>query len=213
MTILGRKDGERRAPTSRPIVALVLAAGRSERFAGGTKQLAVVAGRPLVAHAVATARAAGVDRVVVVVGHDADAVAAAVQLQDPDVEIVTNPDHAQGQATSLAVGIRAVARDDRARVAVVLLADQPGITAEPVRAVAAAVRDGASVARASYADAPGHPVAFSREVFARLTDVEGDVGARHLLDDLDVAHVLVAGPVPPDIDTVEDLERARTELG
>jgi CTP:molybdopterin cytidylyltransferase MocA len=207
--VLGRSDREGRAAPSRSDVALVLAAGRGERFAGGTKQLAPLAGRPLVAHAVATARAAGVGRVVVVVGHDGDAVAAAVRSEDPDAEIVTNPDHAQGQSTSLTAGIRAVARDERARLVVVLLADQPGVGPEPVRAVAAAVRDGAPAARASYADAPGHPVAFSREVFARITEVQGDHGARHLLDDLDVAHVLVAGTVPRDIDTVEDLEQVR----
>jgi molybdenum cofactor cytidylyltransferase len=207
--VLGRPDDEGRATPSRAVVALVLAAGRGDRFAAGTKQLAEVADRSLVAHAVATARAAGVDHVVVVVGHDGDAVAAAVRVEDADAEIVTNPDYAQGQATSLAVGIRAIARDDRVRLAVVLLADQPGVRAEAVRAVAAAVRDGAPAARASYADAPGHPVAFSHEVFDRLTGVTGDAGARQLLDGLDLAHVLVAGPVPPDIDTVEDLDQVR----
>lgn len=210
--ILDRPDDERRAAPDCAVVALILAAGQGRRFAGGTKQLAVVGGRPLVAHAVATARAAGVGRVVVVVGHDADAVTAAVRTEDADAQVVTNPHHACGQSTSLVAGIRAVARDDRARLAVVLLADQPGVRAEAVRAVAAAVDDGAPAARASYADAPGHPVAFSRGVFDRLAAVEGDAGARHLLDELDLAHVLVAGRVPPDIDTVEDLEQVRGSL-
>lgn len=195
------------------MVALVLAAGRGERFTAGTKQLATVAGRSLVGHAVATARSAGIERVAVVVGHDGEAVAEAARMQDPDVQIVDNPDHRTGQASSLTAGIVAVARDERVRIAVVLLADQPGIGPETVRAVVAAVRDGAPAARASYADAPGHPAAFSRGVFDRLTAVEGDQGARHLLDELDVAHVLVAGPLPRDIDTVADLERARARLG
>lgn len=195
------------------MVALILAAGRGERFHGGTKQLASVAGRPLVAHAVATARAAGVDRTVVVVGHDGDAVAAAVRAEDPSAEIVSNPDHAEGQAGSLVAGIRAVARDPGARVAVVLLADQPGVSAEPVRAVAAAVLGGVPAARARYADAAGHPVAFARELFDQLTGVSGDAGARHLLGDLDLAHVLVGGTVPDDVDTVEDLARIRAASG
>jgi len=212
VTVLGRSEDETRATPSAAVVALVLAAGRGERFTGGTKQLAAVAGRPLVAHAVATARAGGVDRVVVVVGHDGDAVAAAARLEDAEAEIVTNPDHARGQSTSLAAGIRAVAHDERARVAVVLLADQPGVGAEPVRAVAAAVRSGAPAARASYADLPGHPIAFARDLFDRLTDIEGDTGARHLLAELDLAHVLVAGAAPLDVDTVEDLATVRASL-
>jgi molybdenum cofactor cytidylyltransferase len=213
VTVLDRSDAERRARSAEDVVAVVLAAGRGERFTGGTKQLATVAGRTLVAHAVATAHAAGVDRVLVVVGHDRDAVAAAVRAEDPEARIVSNPDHAEGQSTSFVAGIRAVASDERARLAVVLLADQPGVAAEAVRAVAAAVRGGAPVARARYADAPGHPIAFARELFERLTDVEGDAGARHLLDDLDVTHVLAAGTVPLDVDTVEDLAAVRATLG
>lgn len=213
MTVLGRSDDEPRARPARDVVAVVLAAGRGERFDGGTKQLATVAGRPLVAHAVATARAAGVDHVVVVVGHDGDAVAAAVRIEDPDAQIVTNPDHAEGQSTSFVAGIRAVARDERVRLAVMLLADQPGVEAQTVRAVAAAVRGGAPAARARYADAPGHPIAFARELFDRLTEVQGDTGARDLLDDLDVAHVLAAGTVPVDVDTTEDLAAVRATLG
>jgi molybdenum cofactor cytidylyltransferase len=192
------------------VVAVILAAGGSERF-GATKLIAEVADRPLVAHAVAAAHDAGADRVIVVVGHDADAVAAAAAAGG-DIEVVINPDHRDGQATSLRAGITAATELPEAEVAVVLLADQPGVSAAAVRTVAAAVSDGSSAARASYVDGPGHPVAFARRVWDRLTAVTGDKGARDLLDELAVAHVLVAGEVPGDIDTVGDLDRVRDDL-
>ncbi len=192
------------------VVALVLAAGSGVRFGGGTKQLAEVDGLPLVAHAVATAHAAGVERVVVVVGHDQAAVAAAAR-RGGDAEVVVNPDHTLGQASSLRTGITVVAADDQATVAVVLLADQPGITPAAVRAVAAAVEGGRAAARARYLDGPGHPVAFSRPAWALLAEATGDVGARHLLEVLDVAQVAVEGPVPRDVDTLADLHAARDE--
>ena len=183
---------------------LVLAAGTGSRF-GATKQLVEVDGRPLVAHVGATAREAGLAPVVVVVGHDAAAVAAAVD-GDEDVEVVVNPAHGRGQATSLRAGVRALQPGD-ADAAVVLLADEPGVAPEAVRAVVAALEDGAAVARAVYEDRPGHPVGFARRVWADLLGTRGDTGARQLLDALDVTPVGVDGPAPVDIDTPADLGR------
>lgn len=187
-------------------VAVVLAAGSANRF-GGTKQLAEVGGRPLVAHAVDTAARAGVGETVVVVGHDHPAVARAAANAGP-VTIAVNPDHASGQASSLRVGIEHASRGG-AEVAVILLADQPGIRAAAVRAVVAAVTDGAEAARAAYDDGPGHPVAFARPVWPRLLETTGDEGARQLLHQLDVVEVRIRGPRPRDVDTPEDLAELR----
>jgi molybdenum cofactor cytidylyltransferase len=209
---------------------VVLAAGRGARF-GSTKQLAVLRGRPLVAHAVAAAHAAGAARVVVVVGADAERVAAAAR-SGGEVEVVHNPRHAAGQSTSLAAGIGALiaagdeddggdirpggghpapeADDRRADIdiAVLVLADQPGISPGTFRRVVAALaaepeRD---AARARYADGPGHPVAFRRSVWPQLRTITGDHGARHLLETLSVVDVEVAAPAPRDVDTPADLD-------
>lgn len=182
------------------VAGVVLAAGRGRRF-GGTKQLAELDGRPLVRHAVDTALAAGLDPVLVVVGHDADRVGAVLPA---DVVVVRNPDHAEGQASSLRAGVRAAA-DHEVDALVVLLADEPGVTVASVRAVVEAGARGAAVARAAYDDGPGHPVLFAREVWPRLTAVVGDAGARQLLDDLPVQPVPVPGPRPTDVDRPQDL--------
>ena len=182
------------------VAAVVLAAGRATRF-GATKQLVEVDGRPLVRHAVDTARAAGLDPVLVVVGHDADAVR---RVLPGRVTVVDNPAHADGQATSLRTGV-AAATATRAGALVVLLADQPGISTAAVRSVVAAHASGALVARARYDDRPGHPVLFDRTVWPALAEVSGDVGARDLLRRLSVTDVPVPGPCPADVDRPEDL--------
>lgn len=184
------------------VVAVVLAAGSASRF-GATKQLAQLGGKPLVAHAVDTARRAGVGEIVVVVGHDHRAVAHAAADAGP-VTVAVNPDHASGQASSLRTGVDHAIRGS-AEVAVVLLADQPGIQAETVRAVVDAVTEGAEAARAAYDDGPSHPAAFARRVWPRLLEVTGDEGARQLLHELDVVEVPVPGVGPRDIDTPRDL--------
>lgn len=188
------------------MVAVVLAAGRATRF-GATKQLAELGGVPLVALAVATAhRATTVDAVHLVVGHDAEAVAAAARSGGP-VEVVVNDAYAAGQATSLRSGI-ASADAAGAEVAVVLLADEPDVAADAVDRVVEEVLTGALAARPRYDDAPGHPVAFGRAAFEPLLAVEGDRGARDLLGDLGVVEVAVPGPRPRDVDTPGDLDAA-----
>jgi molybdenum cofactor cytidylyltransferase len=181
---------------------VVLAAGRATRF-GSVKQLAVVDGLPLVAHAVRAAHDAGLPDVLVVVGHEASSVAAAARLGGAIVEVV-NPDHPEGQSTSLRAGLEAATAAD-AEVAVVLLADQPGIDPAVIRRVADAVGGSTEAARARYDDGWGHPVALARRTWARLAGVTGDRGARGLLATLDLVEVAVDGPTPADVDAPGDL--------
>lgn len=191
------------APAARhQVAAVVLAAGRATRF-GATKQLARLDGRPLVLHAVETARRAGLAPMVVVVGHDADRVR---DVLPDDVTVVDNPLHADGQASSLRAGVEA-ATGTTARALVVLLADQPGVQVEVVERVVAAHVAGHPVVRARYLDGPGHPVLFDRAAWPALARVSGDVGARDLLRDLEVTEVDVRTPCPPDVDRPRDLAR------
>ena len=181
------------------IGGLVLAAGEGSRF-GGTKQLAPLGGRPLLEHALAAV--ADLDPRVVVLGHEAEAIRAAVDLQG--ARAVVCGDWAQGQSASLRCGVRALGDVD---AAVVVLGDQPRITREAVAAVAAAA-GGAAAARASYGGRPGHPVLLGRELLARVGELRGDVGFRDLLAGVDLREAEVGGLADPvDIDTREELAR------
>jgi CTP:molybdopterin cytidylyltransferase MocA len=84
---------------------IVLAAGRSRRLSrvtgGGSKMLYRLGGEPLVARAARSLLALGLERVLVIVGHDADDVAAAACL-DPRVEVVPAPDWKLGPVTATA---------------------------------------------------------------------------------------------------------------
>ncbi|TMK91778.1 MAG: nucleotidyltransferase family protein [Actinobacteria bacterium] len=93
---------------------IVLAAGTGSRF-GGTKQLAELDGSPLVMHAVTALREGGVDEIVVVTGHDADAVEAVLPAE---VRAVRNPSFRDGQVETF--------RATRARIARLRFTDAPG---------------------------------------------------------------------------------------
>jgi molybdenum cofactor cytidylyltransferase len=185
------------------ISGIVLAAGTGSRF-GGTKQLVQLEGKPLVQHAVDALVGAGVDEVVVVTGHDAVKVAAAVALPDGG-RIVFNPSFADGQATSLGAGIHAL--DDESEAAVVLMADQPGVRPEVVRGLIDRFRaTRMQIVRAAYRDGPG-PSLLSREIYAEAGHLHGDVGARVLAASHPewVEALPVDADVPADVDIPEDL--------
>lgn len=182
------------------VAGIVLAAGQATRF-GATKQRALLHGRPLVVHVAETAQHAGLSPVLVVTGHDAQAV---MDVLPPGVQAVHNPAFGSGQASSLRAGITA-AQTAGADAAVVLLADQPGMTATAIRAVVAAHALGAMVARARYTDRSGHPVLFDRTIWPAMQDLQGDAGARDLLRTLEVTDVAIPERYPPDIDHPDDL--------
>jgi len=185
------------------ISGVVLAAGTGSRF-GGTKQLARVDGRPLVLHAITALRDGGVDEIVVVTGHDADEVEA---ILPEDVRAVRNPSYRDGQATSLAAALHAL--DPATEAAVVLMADQPGVTGHDVSTLIAGFRSTrARIVRLRYSNGPG-PALLSREVHAEAGHLHGDVGARVLIASHPdwVEEVTVERPAPPDIDLPGDLPR------
>jgi len=184
-----------------PTLVAVLAAGRGIRFTGpGHKLTATLGDRPVVVHAVRSAVASGIGAVIVVTGPE-PAVASAVHAAGLDVTFHPNVRADEGQATSLQVAVEA-ARHTGADRLVVGLGDQPFVTPEAWRAVAAT--DGAIV-MASYGNRTGHPVSLRKDVW-ELLPTTGDEGARtvtRIRPDLVVA-VPCAGSIA-DIDTTEDL--------
>jgi molybdenum cofactor cytidylyltransferase len=183
------------------ISGIVLAAGTGSRF-GGTKQLVEVGGKTLVRHAVDALRDASVGELIVVVGHDGDAVRAVLPGH---VIVVENADYRDGQATSLAAALHAVS--DASEAAVVLLADQPGITGDDVEAlIDGFLTTRSQIVRSMFADGPG-PALLSREIYAEAGHLHGDAGARVLMaSHPDWVHdVPIDRPAPRDIDTPEDL--------
>jgi molybdenum cofactor cytidylyltransferase len=188
---------------SDPFVAgLVLAAGGSRRL-GRPKQLLPFGGSTLLGHTLDTARDCEFDQLIVAIGGSAEAVRERVNLAGADV--VVNDEFGEGCSSSIALAMTAL--DPAATMLVLLLGDQPGVTATTVRTLIAAHGD-APLAVCRYDDGRGHPFAFDRSAFGVLAALHGDKGVWKLLDQRagDVAEVPIAGPVPLDVDTWADYE-------
>jgi molybdenum cofactor cytidylyltransferase len=183
---------------------VLLAAGTSSRFGDANKLLAPVDGDPIVRRAAAALVDSGVDGVTVVVGHGADRVEAA--LDGLAVTIRRNDDFAEGQSTSLRVGIEA-AVERNADAALVALGDMPHV--EPAthdRMLRAYERGVADALAAAFEGTRGNPVLFDASFFDRLVAVSGDVGGREILLSADAAAIETGDPgVCHDVDRPTDL--------
>ena len=182
------------------VTGLVLGAGGSERL-GRPKQLLAYGEGTLLGHVVGVARACPFDQRVVALGGAADDVRESVDLAGADV--VVNDAYGTGCSSSIAAALRAV--DPRCDVLVLMLGDQPGVSAATVAALLTG-RGDAPLAVCRYDDGRGHPIAFARNTFGALADLHGDKGVWRLLDQraAEVAEVRMEGPIPLDVDTEED---------
>ena len=168
---------------------------------GTPKQLLRWHGVSLVRRAVAAAQASQCTAVYVVVGSQAEHVAA--ELAETDAVLVENPAWQQGLSGSIAAGVRAAVADRDPAALLLMLVDQPHVS-EALLDHLLAVFDG-GMAACRYAGTLGVPAVFGREHFAALEQLQGDRGARSLLESQG-EHVRAVsfdrGAV--DIDTPED---------
>ncbi len=169
--------------------ALVLAAGLSRRF-GANKLLSAWKGRPLVTHAVEAACTASVDEVIVVTGHEADQVAAAVLAYAPrPVRIIQALGYTEGMAASLRAGIADL--ETNVHAVAVFLGDMPDVPHAVGIQVLEAVLDGTPAAAPLFEGRRGHPAAFRADLFAVLQALSGDEGARSIFSGLGEAWVRI----------------------
>lgn len=186
------------------IAALILAAGRASRMGGSGKLLERIDGIPLVLRAINAALASCAESVTVVTGHDAERVAALAEGRR--VNIVRNPDHAQGMASSLKRGIAALPADIDG--VLVMLGDMPFVSAAHLDALIDAFADGRRIVAPVQAGRRGNPVLWPQRFLEEFANLEGDRGARDLLEkyaDQITAVEFSDAAIFVDVDTPQDL--------
>ena len=189
------------------IPALVLAAGRSSRMGRPKATLPLDGGDTFLSRIVGTLLAAGVDDVVVVVGHDADAIAKSVSESGVRARLVLNPDYDRGQLSSILAGLAVIDRPGVVATLVTLV-DVPLVSVDTVRAVLDCYRrTHAAVVRPTSGARHGHPLLIDRSLFPELRAAEPAAGAKPVVR----AHASAVGDIPivdegafTDIDTAEE---------
>ncbi|MBO6902001.1 MAG: molybdopterin-binding/glycosyltransferase family 2 protein [Rhizobiaceae bacterium] len=190
------------------IGGVLLAAGRSSRMGARNKLLARFDGEALVHRSARALVEAGLRDAVAVLGHQAEEVGAAIS--DAGIRTVENPQFASGIASSLDAGIRALNREVDA--AIIVLADMPAVSASDISKLVEAFRahGGGAIVRATASGQRGNPVVLPRSLFAEIETLQGDTGARHIIEnsDLEVVDIEIGEAARIDVDTPDALKAA-----
>ena len=191
------------------LAGVVLAAGTSARFGADNKLLAGYGGQPMVRSVVEAALATDLDPVIIVTGHDAGNVQAA--LGGLEVVFTHNVEFATGQAGSLKTGIAAV--PPGCAGAMILLGDMPDVSVEIINQLLDAFTGEDCIIVPQHDGMRGNPVILGTGNFAELEKTAGDKGARSLLSGDDVRMIEVdSDAILRDFDTPDSLKNRKGDF-
>ena len=182
---------------------------------GRPKQMLAWQGKTLLRHVLESLITSDADEIILVLGHEAEAVRkSATELQ---IKVVINPDYKQGMASSLRQGLLAL--DPRSEAFLVLLADQPGIGPDIINYMIREFQQAnpkRGIVRPVYHGLRGHPVLIGAQYLQEARQLQGDVGARQILMNHpeDILEIDVDQDVVlKDIDTPEEYQQYTKRTG
>lgn len=187
------------------IAAVILAAGKAVRM-GKLKQLLPLHGETILGSTIDLYTKAGIDKIIVVVGHCAGEIME--RLQDKPVQWVGNDSYEEGMSTSLKAGIAAL--DPSVEAAFLALGDTPFVSRSTIMEMLKVYGETrAKIIVPYFNEKGGHPVLFRSDLFPEIAAIRGDMGAREVIQRCrDVYKLQVRDPgIMRDIDTQEDYAR------
>jgi molybdenum cofactor cytidylyltransferase len=188
------------------IAGLILAAGESSRM-GADKALLTYRGRTFLEAIVATLHQAGIERVIVVLGHHAEEIRQRVNLAA--VEVIVNPDYRLGQTSSLEAGLTALAESEPGGV-VLCLVDHPGVARDTIQQLIQNFKSARKpVVIPQFHGKHGHPVLLGRELFDKLRALDPREGADRVIRQYRDRTQFVEVPDPGILLDVDDPETYR----
>lgn len=198
--------------------AIILAAGTASRMGQGRHKLLLpLAGRPVVAHVLDAALSSQARPIIVVLGHQAEQVRAHIASYSthPEITFVENPDYAQGMSTSLKHGLQALQEQSQLDSVLILLGDQPLMTAEIIDTlITTRHTSGKAIVAPLYAGKRGNPTLFAASLLLELAEVTGDEGGRRVVEQHRQELALVEMPdvmANIDVDTWEAYQQVLTD--
>lgn len=179
-----RKHNENRVPTKRKnIAAIILAAGQSRRMGKENKMLIKIDGKPMVRHSVEAVMQAGINKICVVTGYQSKKLENA--LDGLKFKLVKNSQYSEGLSSSLKAGVNAL--PESIEGALVLLGDMPRVNPSHLNLLMEAFNpdENKLICVPTSQGKRGNPVLWHKRFFSSISEVSGDVGARHLIGEYD----------------------------
>jgi molybdenum cofactor cytidylyltransferase len=180
---------------------------------GQPKQLLQINGKSLLRHAVEEAIESDLGPVIVVLGAFAEQIKEV--LQALEIKIVHNPDWQQGMGTSIQKGIQEVQKEyDYCQGAILMLSDQPYANAALLNSLLQThLSTQKPIVASTYQDTLGVPAYFHHSYFTFLSQLEGSIGARKLIQQHKAQVASVDFPSGKfDVDTPEDYKKTKEKI-
>jgi molybdenum cofactor cytidylyltransferase len=189
---------------------IILAAGESSRL-GTPKQILKFEGKSLIKHTVEVALSSVCSPVIVVLGAYHEDILS--EIENEKVQIVYNKNWQQGMASSIHAGIKALENINDLNSVVIMLCDQPFVTGRLIDSLVNEFsRGSAQIIASAYGNTLGVPVLFSSSLFPELLQVQGQEGAKKLINSFKADVVRIDFPEGVvDIDTPADYEKLKSK--
>jgi len=177
----GHKEEKKDLDMPRKIGSLILAAGQSKRMGQSNKLLLPFGGDTVLSHVCRQIEAAGLKNIFVVTGHEKAAIEKA--LTRHDITFFHNDLFEEGMSSSVKLGISSLPDDLDA--VIILLGDMPNISADILKRLMAAYHpaEGRLIIIPTHKGKRGNPILWDREFFDEFDKLEGDRGAKILLNE------------------------------
>ena len=161
------------------VAAIVLAAGQSTRMGEQNKLFLKVGEHSMIQQVVANLADSAVDRVFVVTGHDRERVRE--ELQGASVTFIHNSEYAKGLSTSLRTALAQLPK--KITAALICLGDMPFVGSANVNALISAfdLANQQTICVPTFRGKRGNPVLWGRNYFQQIMEIQGDVGAKHII--------------------------------
>ncbi|MBE7637422.1 NTP transferase domain-containing protein [Sneathiella sp. P13V-1] len=191
------------------IAALILAAGQSRRMGPENKLLALIDDKPILRHVAENLANTGVEQISMVTGHEADQIKSLVW--DMPIQMIENPDYAEGLSTSLKAGMKAL--QDKYEGIIVCLGDMPFVTPDQFQQMIDAFDpvEGRAIIVPTFKGKRGNPVLLSSQFADEVEKISGDMGAKAIISENDhLVHGVEfdSDAIFTDIDTPQMLKAA-----
>jgi len=160
------------------ISAILLAAGKSKRMNGENKLVKKIQGIPLIKHSVRNILASSIDELIIVLGHQKEIVEKLIDKNEK-IKFVFNKDFESGMATSIKTGLNHLSEETEAFF--ICLGDMPMVNKDIFNLLIKS-KNNREIIVPTYKNKQGNPILFSKSMKKKIMTIEGDVGAKKILE-------------------------------
>ena len=160
------------------ISAILLAAGQSKRMNGENKFTKKIQGIPLIKHSIKNILFSSIDELIVVLGYQKEIIEKLIN-KHKKIKFVFNKDFESGMASSIKTGLNNLSKKTEAFF--ICLGDMPLINQDVYNQLIRS-RNNKEIIVPTYKGQQGNPILFSKSMKSIIISIEGDIGAKKILE-------------------------------